>query len=171
MIGVISVSAVVTVDFYNRYRGREASDSRSLNFAKVLGLCLGLSATVLALFVGNIEGNIVEVTNKSTSCIVGPLFAMFAMGMFTRRSNQAGAIGGALIGFATGLVVTFSGQWFGETYDISFTHIITSSILVSWVSGYSISLFVGREPTEEQLSFRWRSVMSRPDPRAVAGNR
>ena len=157
--GVNSVSAVITVDFYQRRRGRRASDTRSLAFAKILGLGLGLTATVLALFVDNIEGNIVEITNKSTSCIVGPLFGLFALGMFTRRTNQTGAIAGPVVGFLVGLLLTFSGQWFGDAYDVSFMWLIIPSVIVTLVVGYLVSL-VGAAPTAAQLRFTRRAVMS-----------
>lgn len=156
--GVNSVSAVITVDFYQRWRGKGLSDQDSLRFAKFLGLGLGLTATVLALFVGNIKGNIVEITNKSTSCVVGPLFGLFAMGMFSRRINQSGAIFGGLVGFVVGLLVTFWGQWFDEGYDISFMWIMPSSIIVTIVVGYLVSLLRPR-PTEQQLRFTRRAVM------------
>jgi SSS family solute:Na+ symporter len=154
--GVNSVSAVITVDFYKRWMSKRATDTASLSFAKGLGLILGLSSTVLALFVDNIEGNIVDITNKSTSCVVGPLFALFAVGIFSRRVNEMGAIVGSAVGFGVGLVVTFSGQWFD--YNISFTHIITTSVVVSLVVSYSVSL-LGRAPSERQLRFTRREVM------------
>ena len=57
--------------------------------------------------IGKVEGNIVEITNKSTSCIVGPLFGVFALGMFTRRANQLGAIVGSVLGFVVAMIVNF----------------------------------------------------------------
>ncbi len=157
--GVNSVSAVITVDFYKRFRRGHQADSSSLAVAKYLGLLLGGTATLLALGVDNIEGNIIEITNKSTSCVVGPLFGVFAMGMFSRRANQAGAIAGAVAGFAVGLVVTFAGQWFGEHYDISFMWIIPSSVIVTLLVGFLASLLAG-PPTTDQLRFTRRAVMA-----------
>jgi len=167
--GVNSVSTVITVDFYQRRRGKDASDMASLRFAKVLGLALGLTATVLALFVGNIEGNIVEVTNKSTSCVVGPLFGLFALGMFTRRANQFGAIAGPAVGFVVGLVMTFSGQWFGDRYNISFMWLIVSPVIVTLVAGYLAS-YLRPAPTARQLQFTRRAVMS-GDPPTMSSSR
>ncbi len=161
--GVNSVSAVVTVDFYQRWRRQRLTDTTSLTFAKGLALGLGVTATVLALFVGNIKGNIVEITNKSTSCIVGPLFGLFALGMFSRQTNQIGAIVGGVAGLLVGLLVTFWGQWVDPAYDISFMWIIPASVLAMLAVGYVASLS-GRRPTDEQLQFTWRAVMSRARP-------
>ncbi|MBN1346666.1 MAG: sodium/solute symporter [Phycisphaerae bacterium] len=159
--GVNSLSAVITVDFYNRFRRAKQSDATSLGFAKTLGLGLGLTATGLAFLVGNIEGNIVEITNKSTSCTVGPLFGLFALGMFSRRCNQMGALTGAVAGFIAGLLVTFSGQWFD--YNISFMWIIVTSVIVMAVVALVVSLF-GPRPSASQIQFTRRSVMSGPPP-------
>jgi len=160
--GVNSVSTVITVDFFQRWSKTKRSDATSLRFAKVLGLGLGLTATFLALFVGNIEGNILVVTNKSTSCVVGPLFGLFALGMFTRRANQFGAIAGPTVGFVVGLVMTFSGQWFGEAYDISFMWLIISPVIVTLVAGYLLS-FIQPAPTADRLRFtRWAVMTGSP---------
>ncbi len=164
--GVNSVSAVITVDFYNRLRRGRATDHTSLTFAKVLGLVLGMTATGLAFLVDNIEGNIVEITNKSTSCVVGPLFGLFALGMFTRGCNQAGAIVGAVCGFVAGLLVTFSGQWFD--YNISFMWIIVSSVGVTVALGYPVSV-LAPPPTGAQLAFTRQAVMSGPAPMPPTG--
>jgi len=161
--GVNSLSTVITVDFYQRWRRRRISDIQSLRFAKTLALGLGLMATVLALFVDNIEGNILVITNKSTSCVVGPLFGLFALGMFTRRTNQLGAIAGPVVGFVVGLIMTFSGQWFGDRYDISFMWLIISPVIVTIVAGYLAS-FVRAAPTPDQLRFTRREVMSGAPP-------
>ncbi len=161
--GVNSVSTVITVDFYQRWSKREHTDQTSLKFAKMLGLGLGLMATVLALYVENIEGNILVITNKSTSCVVGPLFGLFALGMFTRRANQFGAIAGPTVGFLFGLLVTFSGQWFGQRYNVSFMWLIISPTIVTIASGYLLSL-LGRAPSAAQLRFTRRAVMSGPPP-------
>ena len=160
--GVNSVSAVITVDFYGRFWGRgRTSDQASLSFAKVLGLALGMTATGLAFLVDNIEGNIIEITNKSTSCVVAPLFGLFALGMFTRRANQFGVIVGAVVGLVVGLFVTFSGQWFD--YNISFMWIMPSSIVVMCIVGYLAS-FLAPGPTDGHLMFTRRSVVSGAPP-------
>ncbi|MBN1346665.1 MAG: sodium/solute symporter [Phycisphaerae bacterium] len=166
--GVNSVSTVITVDFFQRWSRRQLSDETMLKFAKILGLALGLTATVLALFVDKIEGNILVITNKSTSCVVGPLFGLFALGMFTRRANQFGAIAGPAVGFVVGLIMTFSGQWFGPKYNISFMWLIITPTIITIASGYVLSL-LRPAPTEKQLRFTRRAVMSGLPPVMEAG--
>ncbi len=167
--GVNSVSAVITVDFYERFGKKPAAGKDSLTMAKTLGLILGFTATLMALGVDRIEGNIVEVTNKSTSCVVGPLFGVFALGMFSRSANQVGAIAGAILGFVVGLFVTFAGQWFGDAYNISFMWIIPSSVVVTVVVGL-LGSALGPPPSEGQLRFLRRAVMTGEAPVFPAAN-
>jgi len=145
--GIHSISTVITVDFRERFK-RKASNE--LFFARVLIIIIGIIATLWGLFVYKIPGNIYEITNRSTSCIVGPLFGLFALGILSKRTTGIGAIIGALAGLFTGFLGTYCGVWGLAEQNISFQLLIPLSFIVSYVVGWLVSLFTPR-PQAKQL--------------------
>jgi len=75
-----------------------------------------VSATIAALYVDRL-GTIMEIIGKISSLIVGPLVAMFFLGVLTRRANTVGVFLGTLIGLAcTAWVAGFTDvfwSWYG----------------------------------------------------------
>lgn len=140
-----SLSTVCMVDYYKRFwPAASQTEARDLFLARCLTVFWGVAATGLALSVGGLGKYIVDILGMIYGFLVGPLVAIFLLAVLTRRANSAGAIGGTLIGFAVVAGVSFRTkvfwQWWGAI-----------GVAVTFVSGYLLSLALGRRPTAAQL--------------------
>jgi len=131
--GMNSLANVAVMDYYKRFFHRDWKDERHyLWSSRAATVFFGLSATVAALYVDRL-GTIIEIIGTIQSLIVGPLVAMFFLGVLTKRANGPGVFAGALIGLAvTGYVANYTHvfwAWYGPI-----------GLAVSAVLGYAISL-------------------------------
>ncbi len=108
-----SVSAALVTDFYARFRPA-SSDRRRLALARWLTAGLGVlaTATSIALATFNI-GSLWDAFQGMMGLLGGGLAGLFALGMFFRRANGAGAITGAV----SSVVVLY---WVQQHTDLHF---------------------------------------------------
>lgn len=129
--GLNSVTTVVVMDFYKRFFDRpEKSDAHYLRAGRVGTIGLGLVATGAAFFVGHL-GTILEMTGKISSFLVGPVVAMFLLGVLSKRANTPGVFVGSLLGL--GAVAWLSTSIFWLWWGLL-------GLVVSAVFGYAISV-------------------------------
>ena len=146
--GINSITTVVTTDIRQRFfRTTAAGD---LRFAKSFSFLIGGVSIVLGCFVSLIKGNFFEIANKSSSCFIGPLFAVFALGVFSRRTNTTGVFIGVIAGIVSGILITYWGQWF-QTKSISFGWLIPCSCIISLAAGW-LGSFLAQPPMVNQLN-------------------
>lgn len=131
--GMNSLANVAVMDYYKRFFHRDWKNERHyLWVSRVATIFFGVSATVTAMYVDRL-GTIIEIIGTIQSLIVGPLVAMFFLGVLTKRANGPGVFAGALIGLAvTGYVANYTHvfwAWYGPI-----------GLAVSAVLGYAISL-------------------------------
>ena len=109
---------------------------------------------------GQVPGNILEVTTKTNGLLVTPLFGLFFFALFVPFATQAGAIAGAFSGFGVALLVAFSGPIFGfvevPSFDaqgvetirqldpISFQWVSLASLLANFAVGSVVSWLTKR---------------------------
>ena len=155
--GVNSIVTVIHKDFIGRLRrqdfGRKdpapAENSKQrmsreqVRLAKYLVFAIGIVVVLMSSQIGKVPGNIVEVTNKTGSLFVGPLFGLFFMALFVRRATGFGAIVGAVYGFMIGFVFAFWDKITGAAQSLSFQWIILASLVVQ----IPVSLLLSRIPT------------------------
>ena len=98
---------------------------------------IGVIIICLALVVGNVRGNLFEVTQKTSNLLVAPLFSLFFLALFVKRANVYCAMCAAAYGFVVAFVVAF---WdlTGAT-SISFQWIGVSALLASICAGVGLS--------------------------------
>ena len=131
--GVNSVSAVLTVDVFQRLNGM-LSDRDSLRLAKMLTLIVGLGCTLLAWGMSLLPEhyNIIGITARTFNCALGPLASLFFVGMFFRHVGQRAVIIGAI----TGLVTAVSSAWWVELrWILGLTKYLQLSDAVNHLSG------------------------------------
>ncbi|MCX5758577.1 MAG: hypothetical protein NTU83_08740, partial [Candidatus Hydrogenedentes bacterium] len=129
--GLNSVTTVVVMDFYKRFFHRAGkSDVHYLRAGRVATLCLGFTATGAAFFVGNL-GTILEMTGKISSFLVGPIVAMFMLGVLSKRANAPGVFVGTLFGL--GAVAWLSSSIFWLWWGLL-------GLAVSSILGYAFSM-------------------------------
>jgi len=109
--GLNSVTTVVVMDFYKRFFHRkEKTDAHYLRAGRVATIFLGFAATGAAFFVGHL-GTILEMTGKISSFLVGPIVAMFMLGVLSRRANAPGVFTGTVVGLCTVAWLSSSVFW------------------------------------------------------------
>ena len=168
--GINSCTTAVMVDFWRRLRHGdvhvpEAAETgeaaqQSLLMARVLTLVFGVVVTVIACFVGRL-GSIIVIAGKLINGFCGPMFAIFLLGMLTKRARPLGVCFGALVS----LLVMWYFTFFGKT-TLSFQWPSTVGLAIAIALGYGSSLLLGlltgpQDPEKLSWTFaeqrkRWR---------------
>jgi sodium-coupled monocarboxylate transporter 8/12 len=153
-----SLATAALMDFRKTVLGNSKTpDQHSLFWARSLTVGFGILGTVLALFVMEHLGTLVQAVNTGFGLFGGPLLGIFCLGVFSRRANTGGALLGALGGGIVGALVAFSSSLFA--YDISFMWISFSSASATFVLGVLISyLFPAPSDDAQRLVYSWRQV-------------
>ena len=165
--GINSCTTAFLVDFWQRLKYGEVRPSegahqhQQLVQARILTVVLGTIVTVLACFVGRL-GDLIEITNKIVNSFAGPMFAIFLLGMLSRRAQSVGVCIGALLS-----MLVMGWLVFGTT--LNFLWPSTFGLAVALAAGYGISL-LERPPSPEKLRWtfasqrqRWNSGQSRAE--------
>lgn len=124
-----SMATVTTIDFYQRYFRKDASDQHLLTTSRVFTLIWAIVIIVPAILFSKTEGSILETLSKVGSYFVGAKLAMYGLGFFSKHTTERGL----LVGVAVGFVVV----WYVATQTAIawpwFTLIgATANIIVSW---------------------------------------
>ena len=161
--GVNSITAVISTDFIDRFGKSFSSEKSHVRFARYLAFMIGIVVIYCSSFMGQIEGNITEVTGKTANLLTTPIFCLFVFAMFIPFAKPLGVWVGAILGTATAVVVGFS----GFCYDIdistfmfefhgqisleafSFQWIAPTAVAVNLVTGSIVSLLI---PNKERSS-------------------
>ncbi|HJN10655.1 MAG TPA: sodium/solute symporter [Pirellulaceae bacterium] len=133
--GINSVAAVLTIDVFIRLRKRE-SKSNELHLPRVLTLIVGLVCTAVAWIMLSIPEryNIIGITARTFNCALGPLGAMFVVGMFLRRASQTAVV----IAAYAGLAIAVGCAWWVElNWAIGMTNYATLEAATENLSGPS----------------------------------
>ena len=184
--GINSVSAVLTIDVVERLRLFErlrfpSTQEGRLKLPRRITFFVGVAATALALFMLLIPDtyNIIGITLRTFNCALGPLAAMFVVGMFVRRVGQEAVV----IATWLGLVFAVCLAWWVELkWLLGLTGHIFLADAIEKVAGPSPFLITPLSSTFSflmaiVLSFRysnkkpqqtdellWRAVVSREEP-------
>ena len=149
--GINSIVTVFHVDFLGRLRRRKLRKEHSVKLARALVLGIGIAVVLLSAPVGDVPGNITEVTNKTNGLFVAPLFGLFFMCLFVPFSTPFGAIVGAVYGFSFAFLWAFWDMLTGGP-SLSFQWIYLFPFIVHVVVGSAASLL----PTRGRS---WRYVL------------
>lgn len=92
-----SVSSVLVRDYYVRFR-KGVSERRELAAARLLTVLLGLIGSLAAVYAAHLQAvSLWEPYLALLNLVGGGLAGVFALGIFTRRGNSAGALVGAIV--------------------------------------------------------------------------
>lgn len=102
-----SVATLINEDFYRRIRPK-ISDRSQLRFMMAMSLVTGIIGTGSALYMASAQiTSMFEVWNQIAALLGGGFVGMFVLGIFTTRTNSAGAITGALSSIAMTLYLKY----------------------------------------------------------------
>lgn len=132
--GMNSVSTIITVDFYKRFKD-SATDDECLRLARIITIIAGIFATIMALVLTKFSlPSLWDTMILLTGLLGGGFGGVFALGMLTRRSNAAGALAGVIVSLFVALAVR---QW----GDVHVFMIMPIAVFTVVFVGYTVSMF------------------------------
>ena len=114
------------------------SEAKKVKLATIISFLIGVAIVLLSLIIGNIKGNLLELTFKTVNMLVAPLFIPFFMAMFVRKAKPNATFIGTFLSGVSAFMVSFSNELFGM--NISFLWIMPISFVVGVVISYGLSL-------------------------------
>ncbi len=136
--GINSSALSIINDFIVRFRKNPLADAYQVKLAKIISLAIGVIIVLLSLVIGNVKGNLLELTYKTINLLVGPLFVPFFMAMFVRQAKPTATFIGTLTSAIAATLISFSQELFSIT--ISFLWIIPGSFLVGVIISLVLSV-------------------------------
>lgn len=147
--GINSACSVIGSDFIGRFRAAPPAEAHSVRQVRLIALFSGLAAVLLSVLVGQVGGNIMEVTVRTNHVFVAPLFGLFFMALFVPFATGFGAACGALAGCAVAVVFAYWDFFTGDPDSkLSFQWISLISLVVDMAVAIPLSL-VSRRSTRQ----------------------
>ncbi len=156
-----SCTSVVIVDFYHRLvlgrtstSGDAVDQRRQVQISRIGTFVFGAAGTVLAMNVSRI-GSLLEIANKLINAFAGPLFGIYLLAMFSRRTTATPALVAGILGTVTSYVVAYHtsiGFMWPSTFGLAATVIV--GLVLTFASSVSAS------PRAQKLT--WWAVTSEP---------
>lgn len=141
--GINSSSLSIVNDFILRLGNKTMSEAKKVNLSVIISFFIGIIIILLSLVIGNVKGNLLELTYKTVNLFVAPLFVPFFMAMFVRIAKPTATFIGTLLSGISAIMVSFSQELF--SVNISFLWIIP----ISFVVGIAISIALSYLPFEQ----------------------
>ncbi|XP_046397417.1 sodium-coupled monocarboxylate transporter 2-like isoform X2 [Ischnura elegans] len=107
--GLNSMSGVIYKDFLQNWFKKEPSEAMASFIMKITCVIIGVICTVL-VFVVEKMGPVIQITGSLLSVALGPLLAMFVLGMLFPWANSMGALYGGLIGLVCSSTLVIGSQ-------------------------------------------------------------
>jgi SSS family solute:Na+ symporter len=180
--GVNSITAVATQDVLEHSRVARSTARSRLGTARLLTLVMGQVTTGIALGVAHMASssgkNILDLMPRTFNMFLGPLGALFMIGMFLPRATGRTATPAVLAGL--GVSVTWSyfkellsipAVWsvgrlfFSEPFDLSISWAIAVPCVFTVLLAAFLSLVIEPGGDHRGRRFTWWSVMQRPVPK------
>lgn len=137
-----SLSTATTIDFYQRYIAKSASDKSYVIFGRIATLFWGIFACIIATYSTTL-GSLIEVVNKFGSFFYGPILGVFALAIGTKKANG----NGAFLGILAGLVCVYVSSNFTKIEFLWF-NVLGFSATVAF--GYLFSLLMAQEKESQE---------------------
>lgn len=161
--GVNSITAVVSNDLLPELRRRGWRVFSDLTIARTLSVLITAGVTVNALFVTSLYTSlgrsIVDMMPKLFNMFLGPLAALFFIGMFLPRAGTRSAVP-AVMG---GIIVSACWSWGKELFGWSASPTITLSVAAPCLTAVGLAAIFSRfEPKENPAgeALNWRAVVN-----------
>ena len=105
--GMTALSAVVQVDFIQRWKKTQLTDKQSVLMGRLLILSWGIIIILFGLLIMKLGGshNIIQILNIVMYPFSGVLLGIFLLGLLTKRANAKGVLIGTISGFIITLFV------------------------------------------------------------------
>jgi SSS family solute:Na+ symporter len=159
---VSAFAAIWTEDIYRSRLVRDRSDSHYLLIGRIsAGAAIAIS--LLTSYIDFLFGSLMEHVQLIFSVFSAPFWAIFLLGMGTRRTTERGAIAGFLTGTTVALLhlaaTSFGWLHYGSVINANFhvaIYAFGSAVLVGWLASSRRSRELS--PAAPKLVFQWRSA-------------
>ena len=165
--GINSITTAILNDFYAPYKLKqnnleigENSDeekARRLKISRVATVFIGLVAIFMAFYVQKM-GDIFTYSQKLINMFTGPLFGVFLLGMFTKRTTSSAALIAGFVGFVMGSLMVFAKKLSIDALAVGVLWPAAISFFITIVLGYGLSFFIGKND-EKSLNYTRRKIM------------
>jgi SSS family solute:Na+ symporter len=159
---VSAFAAIFTEDIYRARLRRTKSNAHYLMVGR-LSAVAAILASASASYINFFFSSLMEHVQLIFSIVGAPFWAIFLLGMATRKTNERGAIAGFLSGSAIGLLhlLAVSMGWlnFGTRMSANFHGAIYAfciAIAVGWLASSGATTSLAREASG--TIFSWRSI-------------
>ena len=132
--GLNSSSSVISEDVLDRHFPHFLRKMSSLKKVRFISVVLGLVVSVCSMFVGNIEGNLLDVVIKVVNLVVAPLFVLFFMALFVPGATDRGTFLGGIFSLLVAILIAFAG-----IFGLSVLTIMPVSLLAGIVASLVFS--------------------------------
>ncbi len=143
--GINSSSLSIVNDFILRLRNKSMTEANKVKLSTIISFFIGIVIVLLSLIIGNIKGNLLELTFKTVNLLVAPLFVPFFMAMFIPMAKPNATFIGTLLSGIVAVMISFSQELFAV--KISFLWIMPVSFLV----GAVVSILLSFLPFEKRI--------------------
>jgi len=159
---VSAFAAIWTEDIYRSRLARHRSETHYLLIGRI-SASAAIAISLLTSYIDFLFGSLMEHVQLIFSVFSAPFWAIFLLGMSTRRTTERGAIAGFLTGTTVALLhlAATSLGWlhYGSVMNANFhvaIYAFSSAVVVGWFASSSSSGELS--PSVPRLVFRWRSA-------------
>lgn len=157
-----SCSSVFVVDLYNRlWLGRSVhgadehlDQKQQVMVSRVATLLFGAAGTALACNVSRL-GNLIEINNRLVNAFTGPLFGIYLLAMFSRKSRSEGVLLAGVSGAAASYYVAYHSA-------IGFLWPSTFGLVATLAVGFLAAVVWPAPPDAPGRRLTWRAVIEAP---------
>src|SRR5690606_26186154 len=132
--GLNSSSSVISEDVLDRHFPQFLRKMSPLGKVRIISVVLGLVVSVSSMFVGYIEGNLLDVVIKVVNLVVAPLFVLFFMALFVPSATDRGTFLGGIFSLLVAILIAFFGL-----FNLSVLTIMPVSLVAGITSAWIFS--------------------------------
>jgi SSS family solute:Na+ symporter len=179
--GVNSITAVAAQDVLEHSRLVRSRDHNHLKTARLLTLGMGIITTLTALLVARMANssgkNLIDLMPRTFNMFLGPLGALFMIGMFLPRATARTAITAVVSGLTISVIWNYFKEvlsipivwsvgrhFFDAPFDLSISWAIAIPCLSTLFLAVILSFVVETGDSHHGERFTWYAVMRRPVP-------
>jgi SSS family transporter len=139
-----SLSGTLLNDFYKPYIRPHATEEHYLKASKLMTVLWGIVLIGLAILARQ-WGSVLETALTITSFTAGSMVGIFLLAVLTERTNQAGGLGGMVLGLLALSAVHFLPHY-GYLPPLAWTWYVCIGSATTFVSGFMLSKLFDRLP-------------------------
>lgn len=140
--GLNSVATVVSEDLLKRFKVVFFESRSDLSKIKLLSYLIGIVVMILSLYIGHVDGNLIDISNKIVNLFVAPIFVLFFMAFFIPFARPLSTFIAGIVSISTGVAIAFFGfmnitvLWI---LPMSLFTGVLAGVFLSWIEKYTFS--------------------------------